>query len=64
MTWRGEWWQLSTTITLDAVDGDTGKAIVSPNDGDVTHWVTPIIAKGAAYVAGNSEDWKFSLRCP
>ena len=46
---------------LEAIDGDSGKTLVSVNLGDYTHWVTPIIAKGAIYVAGNSQVFKFSL---
>jgi hypothetical protein len=49
---------------LNAIDGDTGKTLVSVGVGNYTHWVTPIIAKGAIYVAGNNQVYKFSLPCP
>jgi hypothetical protein len=52
-------WAMDGNLT--ALDGDTSKKIVSVNLGNYTHWVTPIIAKGAVYVAGNSQVFKFSL---
>jgi hypothetical protein len=54
----------ATDGNLTALDGDTGKSIVSLSLGNYTHWVTPIIAKGAIYVAGNNQVYKFSLPAP
>ncbi|HUB07595.1 MAG TPA: hypothetical protein VMB50_11365, partial [Myxococcales bacterium] len=46
---------------LSALDGDTGNVVASLGipDGNYTHWVTPIVAQGALYLAGNGELMKF-----
>jgi hypothetical protein len=64
MVWALSYNSSNNTGTINALDGDTGKTLVSVGVNNYTHWVTPIIAKGAIYVAGNNQVYKFSLPCP
>lgn len=47
---------------LHAYDGDTGAPLVSSTGmNHLTHWISPIVAKGSIYVAGNSQVFAFRL---
>ena len=43
-----------------ALDGDTGKKLAKVSvPGSYEHWVTPIVAKGRLFVAGDTGAWAF-----
>ncbi|MHB8419959.1 MAG: PQQ-binding-like beta-propeller repeat protein [Myxococcales bacterium] len=54
----------TTGGSLSALDGDTGATLatvaIPGGGGSYTHWVTPIVAGGALYLAGNNQLMKFN----
>jgi hypothetical protein len=51
-------WGLGNGLT--ALDGDTGAQLATVSvPGNTEHWVTPIIAKGRLFVAGDTGAWAF-----
>jgi hypothetical protein len=53
-------WTLGLGLT--PLDGDTGQPFGSEHSvGAYEHWVTPIVAQGAIYIAGSTRAYKFSF---
>jgi outer membrane protein assembly factor BamB len=48
---------------LHAYDGESGAPIVTSSGlTNITHWITPIVAKGTMYVAGNAQIFAIRMR--
>ena len=54
------------TGKLSAFDGDTGALLAqaSTTMSNVQHWISPIVAKGRLYIAGNAHVYAFDLAGP